>query len=445
MIQDWRRWTSLWGSGSFMRILVIGGGGREHALVKAIAASPCVTELFCAPGNAGIAEDARPVDMRPDDVAGLVAWARSQTIDLVVPGPEAALVGGIVDAMEEAGIACIGPDAAASRLEASKSLMKEIADAAGVPTARWRRFDDADEAKNWIAANGAPIVVKADGLTGGKGVTVASTEAEARRAVDEALAERVFGNAGSSVVIEEFLDGEEASYHVLVDGTSILPLATAQDHKRVGDGDTGPNTGGMGCYSPAPVVTPDIEKRILDDIIRPTVAAMKRRGTPFRGVLYAGLMITAEGPRLLEYNVRFGDPECQVLLARLESDLVPALLATRDGTLDGVRLTWRGESALTVVMATRGYPGSYPGTTPIRRLDEAAGDDGVILHAGTARGDGGWVSAGGRVLGVTACGASLAEARDRAYRIVDRIDWPDGFCRRDIGNRGIARRNRDAL
>ena len=241
------------------------------------------------------------------------------------------------------------------------------------------------------------------------------------------------------MVIEDFLDGEEASYHVLVDGTSILPLATAQDHKRVGDGDTGPNTGGMGCYSPAPVVTPEIEARILDDIIRPTIAAMSQRGTPFRGVLYAGLMITSEGPRLLEYNVRFGDPECQVLLARLDADLVPALLATRDGTLDGVHLTWREESALTVVMATRGYPGTYPRATPIRQLDDAAGDDGVILHAGTARKDGAWVSAGGRVLGVTACGASLAEARDRAYRIVDRVDWEGGFCRRDIGLKGLAR------
>ena len=422
-----------------MRVLVIGGGGREHALVRTIAASPLVTALFCAPGNAGIANDAELVDMAADDVAGLVAWARTNAVDLVVPGPEAALVAGIVDAMEEAEIACIGPDAAAARLEASKSLMKEIADAAGVPTARWRRFDDAGEARAWIAACGAPVVIKADGLTGGKGVTVALTEAEALRAVDEALAERVFGDAGSSVVIEDFLDGEEASYHVLVDGTSILPLATAQDHKRVGDGDTGPNTGGMGCYSPAPVVTPEIEARILDDIIRPTIAAMRRRGTPFRGVLYAGLMITSEGPRLLEYNVRFGDPECQVLLARLDADLVPALLATRDGTLGGVHLTWRKDSALTVVMATRGYPGTYPQATPIRQLDDAAGDDGVILHAGTAREDGGWVSAGGRVLGVTACGASLAEARDRAYRIVDRIDWEGGFCRRDIGLKGLAR------
>ncbi len=422
-----------------MKVLVIGSGGREHALVKTIAASPLVTKVLCAPGNAGIACDSRLVDVAADDVVGLVAWARTNAVDLVVPGPEAALVAGIVDAMEDAGIACIGPNAAAARLEASKSLMKEIADAAGVPTARWRRFADAGAARAWIVASGAPIVVKADGLAGGKGVTVAFTEDEACKAVDEVLAERVFGDAGSCVVIEEFLDGEEASYHVLADGTSILPLATAQDHKRVGDGDTGPNTGGMGCYSPAPVVTSDIEARILDDIIRPTIAAMARRGTPFRGVLYAGLMITSQGPRLLEYNVRFGDPECQALLARLDADLVPALLATRDGTLGGVRLAWREESALTVVMATRGYPGPCPRATPIRRLDDAAGDDGVILHAGTARMDGGWVSAGGRVLGVTARGAFLAQARDRAYRIVDRIDWADGFCRRDIGLKGLAR------
>ena len=421
-----------------MRVLVVGGGGREHALVRKIAASPLVTTAFCAPGNAGIACDACLVDIAADDVAGLVAWARTEAIDLVVPGPEAALVAGIVDAMEGAGIACIGPDAAAARLEASKALTKEIADAAGVPTARWRRFDDAAQARAWITASGTPVVIKADGLTGGKGVTVALSEAEALRAVDAALEERVFGDAGATVVIEDFLDGEEASYHVLVDGTSILPLATAQDHKRAGDGDTGPNTGGMGCYSPAPVVTPDVEALILDDIIRPTVAGMARRGIPFRGILYAGLMITGGGPKLLEYNVRFGDPECQVLMARLESDLVPALLATRDGTLGHMDLAWRQDPALTVVMATRGYPGSFAKATPIHGLETAAAGDGVIDHAGTARKDGGWVSAGGRVLGVTACGPTLAEARSRAYGIVDRIDWAEGFCRRDIGIKGLA-------
>ena len=421
-----------------MKVLVVGSGGREHALVRAIATSPLVTHVVCAPGNAGIACDARLIDLAADDVVALVAWARNHAVDLVVPGPEAALAAGVVDAMEEAGIACIGPNAAAAQLEASKSLMKEIVDDAGIPTARWRRFDDAGEAKAWIAASGVPIVVKADGLTGGKGVTVAFTQTDACKAVDEALVQGVFGDAGSCVVVEEFLDGEEASYHVLADGASILPLATAQDHKRVGDGDTGPNTGGMGACSPAPVVTPDIEAQILQDIIRPTIDAMARRGTPFRGILYAGLMLTSQGPRLLEYNVRFGDPECQALLARLDADLVPALLATRDGTLDGARLAWRAESALTVVMATKGYPGLYPRATPIRRLEDAAGDDGVIFHAGTARMDGGWVSAGGRVLGMTACGVSLAQARDRAYRMVDRVDWADGFCRRDIGLKGLA-------
>ncbi len=422
-----------------MRVLVSGSGGREHALVRAIANSSLVSTVYCAPGNAGIAMEANLVGLAVDDVEGLVAWACDNAIDLVVPGPEASLVAGIVDAMEEAGIACIGPTASAARLEASKAFMKEIADAAGVPTASWRRFSGATEARAWIGETGAPVVVKADGLTGGKGVTVAMTVAEAVAAIDDVLTVRIFGDAGSSVVIEEYLDGEEASYHVLVDGTSVLPLATAQDHKRAGDADTGPNTGGMGCYSPAPVVSAETETRILGDIIRPTVAEMARRGTPFRGILYAGLMITSDGPKLLEYNVRFGDPECQVLMARLRSDLVPALLATRDGELDHVDLRWREETALTVVMATRGYPGTYPEATPIDGLEDAIPSDGAIFHAGTARKDGGWVSAGGRVLGVTALGGTLAEARDRAYASVDRIDWPDGFCRRDIGEKGMAR------
>ena len=422
-----------------MRVLVTGGGGREHSLVWAIANSPLVTDVFCAPGNAGIAMEAEVVKLAPDDVPGLVAWARGNGIDLVVPGPEASLVAGLVDAMEDAGVACIGPPAAAARLEASKAFMKEVADAAGVPTARWRRFSDVEAARARVAETGAPVVIKADGLAGGKGVTVAMTVEEALAAIDDALLDRVFGDAGSSIVIEECLEGEEASYHVLVDGTSVLPLATAQDHKRAGDGDTGPNTGGMGCYSPAPVVSPEMEARILDDVIRPTVAEMARRGTPFRGVLYAGLMMTPGGPKLLEYNVRFGDPECQVLMARLRSDLVPALLATRDGELDHVDLRWRDESALTVVMATRGYPGSYAAETPIKGLEGAAGAGDIVFHAGTARKDGAWVSAGGRVLGVTALGPTLADARGRAYEAVDRIDWPGGYCRRDIGLKGIAR------
>ncbi len=422
-----------------MKVLVTGSGGREHALVSVIANSPLVTAVYCAPGNAGIAMEARPVDLAADDVCGLVGFARDNGIDLVVPGPEASLVAGIVDAMEEAGVACIGPTAAAARLEESKAFMKEVADAAGVPTARWRRFGDAAQARTWIGEVGAPVVVKADGLTAGKGVTVAMSEDEALAAIDDALVSRVFGDAGATVVVEEHLEGEEASYHVLVDGASVLPLATAQDHKRVGDGDSGPNTGGMGCYSPAPVVDAAAEAVILDGIIRPTIAEMARRGTPFRGVLYAGLMITAEGPKLLEYNVRFGDPECQVLMMRLKSDLVPALLACRDGMLDHVDLRWRGEAALTVVMATKGYPGSYPRATPVGGLDAAAGDGVAIFHAGTARQKDRWVSAGGRVLGVTALGGTLVEARDRAYRAVDRIDWPDGFCRRDIGRKGIRR------
>ena len=423
-----------------MRILVVGSGGREHALAWKIAASPLCDALFAAPGNGGIAQEATCVDIGVEDVAGLVAFARENRIDFVVPGPEASLVAGLVDAMEGAGIACFGPTAAAARLEASKAFTKEVADAAGVPTARWERFEDAAAARAYIARNGAPIVVKADGLAAGKGVTVAMTEAEAVAAVNEALEEKIFGAAGASVVIEEFLSGEEASFHVLSDGTNVLPLATAQDHKRVGDGDTGPNTGGMGCYSPAPVVTPQVEAAVMERIIRPTIARMAALGCPFRGVLYAGLMVTAEGPKLIEYNVRFGDPEAQVLVTRLMSDLVPALMATRDGTLGHIDLRWWPKAALSVVMATRGYPGSYPKNTPIEGLENAgAMEDVTVFHAGTKHEGDRWLSTGGRVLGVTALGTTIADAQAQAYRAVDAIAWPDGFCRRDIGWRAIGR------
>ncbi|MBC6441087.1 MAG: phosphoribosylamine--glycine ligase [Rhodospirillales bacterium] len=423
-----------------MRILVTGGGGREHALCWAIANSPLVTKLYCAPGNDGIATDAEPVAIGAEDVEALVAWAGKNGIDLVVPGPEAPLVAGIVDAMEDAGIPCFGPDADAAQLEGSKTFMKEVADAAGVPTAAWQRFTDADTARAWASERGAPIVVKADGLAAGKGATVAMTMGEAHAAIDDALVTGVFGTAGISVVIEEFLDGEEASFHVLTDGEHVLPLATAQDHKRVGDGDTGPNTGGMGCYSPTPVVTPEMEEQILETIIRPSVAEMARRGTPFRGVLFAGLMISAAGPKLLEFNVRFGDPECQVMMARLKSDLVPALLATRSGELHHMNLRWHAEAALCVVMATEGYPGSYPKETPIAGLDATGGlDDVTVFHAGTRRDGDQWLSTGGRVLGVTALGSTIAEAQCNAYAATDTIDWPQGFCRRDIGWRAIER------
>jgi len=423
-----------------MRILVVGSGGREHALAWKIAASPLCDALYAAPGNAGIADEATCVPVGAEDVPALVAWAGQNRIDLVVPGPEAPLVAGLVDAMEAAGIACFGPSAAAARLEASKTFTKEVADAAGVPTAAWERFEDAAAARAYIAKVGAPIVIKADGLAAGKGVTVAMSEAEAIAAIDDALEARIFGDEGASVVIEECLIGEEASFHVLSDGEHVLPLATAQDHKRVGDGDTGPNTGGMGCYSPAPVVTPEVEAAVMATIIRPTITRMAQMGCPFKGVLYAGLMITAQGPKLIEYNVRFGDPECQVMMTRLMSDLVPALLATRDGTLGHVDLRWWPKAAVSVVMATKGYPGSYPKDTPIGGLDAAGAlDDVTVFHAGTRREGDRLLSTGGRVLGVTALGDTIAAAQVQAYRAVDAIDWPDGFCRRDIAWRALRR------
>jgi len=423
-----------------MRILVVGSGGREHALAWKIAASPLCDALYAAPGNAGIADEASCVAIGSEDIPALIAWARDNRIDLVVPGPEAPLVAGLVDAMEAAGIACFGPSAAAARLEASKTFTKEVADAAGVPTAAWERFEDAAAARAYIAKVGAPIVIKADGLAAGKGVTVAMSQAEAIAAIDDALEARIFGDEGASVVIEECLIGEEASFHVLSDGQHVLPLATAQDHKRVGDGDTGPNTGGMGCYSPAPVVTPQVEAAVMATIIRPTIARMAQMGCPFKGVLYAGLMITAQGPKLIEYNVRFGDPETQVMMARLMSDLVPALLATRDGTLGHVDLRWWPKAAVSVVMATKGYPGSYPKDTPIGDLGAAGALEGItVFHAGTRREGERLLSTGGRVLGITALGETIAAAQAQAYRAVDTIDWPDGFCRRDIGWRALGR------
>ena len=421
-----------------MRVLVVGSGGREHALVWAIAASPIVDTVYCAPGNAGIADDAQCVPIRADDSAGLIGFCKGEAIDFVVVGPEAPLVAGLVDALEAAGIAAFGPSAAASVLEASKGFTKDLCAREGIPTAAYARFRDAAAAKAYIAAHGAPIVVKADGLAAGKGVVVAATIVEAEAAVDAALGAGRFGTAGAEIVVEEFLAGEEASFFALCDGTHALPLATAQDHKRVGDGDTGPNTGGMGAYSPAPTVTPEIEAQVMERIILPTVQAMARDGRPFKGVLYAGLMLTEAGPELIEYNVRFGDPECQALMMRLKSDLVPALLASRDGMLDRVDLRWYDETAVCVVMAARGYPDDPKRGGEIKGLDAAAQDPDVkVFHAGTRREDGWVIADGGRVLGVTALGADLAAARARAYAAVDRIDWPDGFCRRDIGARGL--------
>ncbi len=421
-----------------MRVLVVGGGGREHALCWTIAASPLIEALFCAPGNAGIARDAVCVPIAADDIGGILRFVRDERIDFVVVGPEAPLVAGLVDRLEDAGVKAFGPTAAAARLEGSKAFTKDLCARHGIPTAAYGRFTDLRAAEAFIEDRPLPIVVKADGLAAGKGVTIAETLEEARAAAREMLAERRFGDAGEEIVIEEFLAGEEASFFALVDGETALPLAAAQDHKRVGDGDTGPNTGGMGAYSPAPVVTEEVAQRIMARIVRPTVAAMKAEGAPFRGVLYAGLMIEDGEPRLLEYNVRFGDPECQALMVRLASDLLPALVASADGVLDMFDLRWQDDAALTVVMATKGYPGAYPKGSAIRGLEGLpASEDVNVFHAGTKEEDGTIRAVGGRVLGITARAPTIAAAQRLAYRAVDRIDWPEGFCRRDIGARAI--------
>ncbi|MDB5411605.1 MAG: phosphoribosylamine--glycine ligase [Rhodospirillales bacterium] len=424
-----------------MRILVVGSGGREHALCWAIAASPLCDALFCAPGNPGIAAEASCVALAATDVPGIVAFCKAEKIDFVVVGPEQPLVGGLVDRLEEAGIAAFGPTAAAAALEGSKGFTKDFCARHAIPTAAYRRFADADAAKEYVATQRLPIVVKADGLAAGKGVTIAQTIAKANAAIDEAMVGQRFGSAGAELVIEEFLEGEEASFFALVDGSFALPLASAQDHKQVGDGDTGPNTGGMGAYSPAPCLTPAITDEVMARMIRPTVAGMAAEGRPFKGILYAGLMLTAEGPKLIEYNTRFGDPECQVLMLRLKSDILPALIAARDGTLKNLDLRWRDDTALCVVLAAKGYPGEPLRGTEIKGLGAAtAGDQSVqIFHAGTREENGRILADGGRVIGVAALGTDAATAQGKAYATVDRIDWPDGFCRRDIGWRAIGR------
>jgi phosphoribosylamine--glycine ligase len=417
-----------------MRILLVGSGGREHALAWAIAASPLCDKLFCAPGNAGIANEAECVPIGVLETERLVGFARENRVDFVVVGPEAPLVAGLVDRLEAEGIAAFGPGAAAARLEGSKGFMKDFCARHEIPTAAYGRFTDPAGAREFIRRHGAPIVVKADGLAAGKGVVVATTIAEALEAVDE------MQRYGDGLVVEEFLEGEEASFFALVDGASALPLASAQDHKRVGDGDTGPNTGGMGAYSPAPCITDAVAAEVMARMIRPTVAGMAAEGCPFKGVLFAGLMLTAKGPRLLEYNVRFGDPECQPLMMRLESDLLTALVAARDGVLKDFALRWHKETALCVVMAARGYPGEPKKGGAISGIDAAESDKAVrVFQAGTRRVTDGIVADGGRVLGVTALGASPAEAQRRAYAAVDRIAWEDGFCRRDIGWRVVGR------
>jgi phosphoribosylamine--glycine ligase len=423
-----------------MRVLVVGSGGREHALAWAISASPLVDRLFCAPGNAGIAEEAECIAIGATDIKRLVQFCRGERIDFVVVGPEAPLVLGLVDELEAEGIAAFGPSAAASAIEASKTFAKDLFTRAQIPTAAYRRFRDPATAKAFIASRGAPIVVKTDGLAAGKGVIVADDLDTAYRAVDAALVERRFSAAGLEIVVEDFLAGEEASFFVLVDGENALPLATAQDYKRLGDGDSGPNTGGMGAFSPSPILTPAVEGAVMERIMLPTIAAMQREGRPFKGVLYAGLMLTEAGPMLLEFNARFGDPECQVLMMRLMSDPLPALIAARDGVLKSVDLRWHADSALCVVMAANGYPGEPQRGSEIRGLDAATSDPQVkIFHAGTRRDNRRLIADGGRVLGVTALGANLAEVRDRAYCVIDRIVWPEGFCRRDIGRRALSK------
>jgi phosphoribosylamine--glycine ligase len=425
-----------------MNILLLGSGGREHALAWKIADSVLLTKLWCAPGNAGIARVAECVALDVADHAAVIAFCKANKVDLVVVGPEAPLAAGIVDDLAAAGIKAFGPSKAAAQLESSKGFTKDLCRDNDIPTAAYERFGDAAAAKAYIAANGAPIVIKADGLAAGKGVVVAMTIEDANAAVDM-MFEGGFGAAGAQVVVEEFMRGEEASFFALCDGEHALALATVQDHKRAFDGDKGPNTGGMGAYSPAPVMTDEMCRRTMDEIILPTLRAMRAKGAAFKGVLFAGLMITDDGPKLIEYNVRFGDPECQVLMLRMMGDIVPALFAACDGQLNHFSLRWFPDPALTVVMAAKGYPGDYAKGTPIEGLDAAAEVEGVqIFQAGTREEGGRILANGGRVLNVCASGKTVAEAQARAYEAVDRIKWPDGFCRRDIGFRAVKRESR---
>ena len=420
-----------------MNILILGGGGREHALAWAVMQNPKCDKLIVAPGHAGIAQIAECASLDVEDGGAVAEFAGENAIDLVIVGPEAPLAAGVADRLREAGVLVFGPSKEAARLEASKSFTKEICDAAKAPTAGYGHFTDAASAKAHVRAQGAPIVVKADGLAAGKGVIIAETVAQAEEAIDDMFG-GAFGGAGAEVVIEEFMTGEEASYFVLVDGTDVLPIGTAQDHKRVGEGDTGPNTGGMGAYSPAPVLSDEVAQKALDEIVRPTMAEMARRGTPYQGVLYVGLMIENGQPRLVEYNVRFGDPECQVLMMRLGGQVLDLLHACAEGRLAEAKVTWADDHAMTVVMAAEGYPGAYEKGTMISGLEGLPEDSFTqMFHAGTAEKDGKIVATGGRVLNATARGATLAEAQARAYALVDAVDWPEGFCRRDIGWRAL--------
>ncbi len=422
-----------------MKVLLIGSGGREHALAWKLAQSPKLTTLYAAPGNPGIAENAEIVSLNVDDHNAVVEFCLTRGIDFVVVGPEGPLVAGIADVLRAKNIVVFGPSAAAAQLEGSKGFTKDICARYNIPTGAYRRFTNGEEAKAYVTEQGAPIVVKADGLAAGKGVTVAMTVEEALSAIDDCF-DGAFGAAGAEVVVEAYLDGEEASFFCLSDGKTALALATAQDHKRVDDGDIGPNTGGMGAYSPAPVMTPEMVERTMKEIIEPTIRGMAESGHPFTGVFFAGLMITQKGPELIEYNVRFGDPECQVLMMRLKSDLLELLYAAATGTLDQVEALWSDDIALTVVMASKGYPAGYEKNTPIAKLP-SAGRGEKIFHAGTAMKDGQLVATGGRVLNVTATGHNVREAQAGAYSLVEGITWENGFCRRDIGWRAAAREN----
>ena len=420
-----------------MNILILGSGGREHSLAWAIKQNPKCDRLIVAPGNAGIAQIAETAQIDILDGDAVATFAEENAVDFVVIGPEAPLAAGVADRLRAAGFSVFGPSKAAAALEASKSFTKSICDAANAPTAKYAHFDNAAEARAYIEAQGAPIVVKADGLAAGKGVIVAMTMDEALSAIDT-MFDGSFGDAGTEVVIEEFMDGEEASFFVLCDGKTILPIGTAQDHKRAYDGDTGPNTGGMGAYSPAPVMTDAVTQKALDEIIRPTMEEMAKRGTPFQGVLFCGLMIADGQPRLVEYNVRFGDPECQCLMMRLGGQVLDLLIACAEERLHDVQVNWADDHALTIVMAANGYPGDYAKGTAITGLDTLPEDSfHMVFHAGTAEKDGTILANGGRVLAVTARGTTLASAHEKAYAMAQSIDWPDGFYRSDIGWRAL--------
>ncbi len=416
---------------------MVGSGGREHALCWAIAKSPRCDALYCAPGNAGIDQVANCVNIDAMDLDGIVRFAKQNSIDFVIVGPEAPLVAGLVDRLEAAGIKAFGPSAEAAQLEGSKGMTKDLCARHDIPTADYARFDEPDAAKEYIRIQGAPIVVKADGLAAGKGVILCRNENEAYAAIDYIMTESAFGEAGAEIVIEEFMTGEEASFFALVDGKCAKPLVTAQDHKAAFDGDVGPNTGGMGAYSPAPIIDDALTQAIMDRIITPTICAMSEEGMPYNGVLYAGLMITDDGPKLIEYNVRFGDPECQPMMARLKSDALEILLACAEGWLDEIELEWHKDAALTVVLAAEGYPGAYMTGSEIRGLEAATEEGVLVFHAGTKESDGKIIANGGRVLGVTARAKTIKAAQKLAYKGVDAIDWPQGFCRRDIGWRAI--------